>query len=144
MASVALLPRPNLTTTSREVNEARRPHTCSRPCAFKEKRRKKSTKLRRNHTPRGVELVREVRELRWPHTSSRPAFEEKKRRKNTKFGRTQKTPETRPPRDDARRNTSHALAHTRPPPQIAGLWKSASYSSRLAISTNHECYTCTD
>ena len=31
------------TTTSREVNEARRPHTCSRPCAFEEK---KTTKKR--------------------------------------------------------------------------------------------------
>ena len=28
-------------TTSREVNEARRPHTCSRPCAFEEKKRRK-------------------------------------------------------------------------------------------------------
>ena len=27
--------------TSREVNEAKRPHTCSRPCAFEEKKRKK-------------------------------------------------------------------------------------------------------
>ena len=27
--------------TSREVNEARRPHTCSRPCAFEEKTTKK-------------------------------------------------------------------------------------------------------
>ena len=33
-------------TTSRDVNEARRPHTCSRPCAFEEKqnRKKKNTK----------------------------------------------------------------------------------------------------
>ena len=27
-------------TTSREVNEARRPHTCSRPCAFEQKKQK--------------------------------------------------------------------------------------------------------
>ena len=27
--------------TSREVNEARRPHTCCRPCAFEEKKTKK-------------------------------------------------------------------------------------------------------
>ena len=33
--------------TSREVNEARRPHTCSRPCVFEEKKRKKNTKSRR-------------------------------------------------------------------------------------------------
>ena len=33
--------------TSREVNEARRPHTCSRPCAFEEiNEKKKSTKSR--------------------------------------------------------------------------------------------------
>ena len=29
-----------LSGTSREVNEARRPHTCSRPCAFEEKKTK--------------------------------------------------------------------------------------------------------
>ena len=38
--SVASLPRPCL-ITSREVNEARPPHACSRPCAFEEKKRKK-------------------------------------------------------------------------------------------------------
>ena len=42
-ASVASLLRPCL-TTSREVNEARWPHTCSRPCAFKEKKPKKKKK----------------------------------------------------------------------------------------------------
>ena len=31
-------PRPGRYTTSREVNEARRPHTWSRPCAFEEKK----------------------------------------------------------------------------------------------------------
>ena len=30
--------------TSREVNEARRPHTCRRPCAFEEKQTKKKTR----------------------------------------------------------------------------------------------------
>ena len=39
--SVASLPRPCL-ITSREVNEARRTHTCSRPCAFEEKKREKN------------------------------------------------------------------------------------------------------
>ena len=29
--------------TSREVNEAGRPHTCSRPCAFEEKKRNAAT-----------------------------------------------------------------------------------------------------
>ena len=33
--------------TSREVNEARRPHTCSRPCAF-EKEKKTSKKNEKN------------------------------------------------------------------------------------------------
>ena len=31
--------------TSREVNEARRPHTCSRPCAFEEKKEEKHEKI---------------------------------------------------------------------------------------------------
>ena len=31
--------------TSREVNEARRLHTCSRPCAFEEKKTKKKKKI---------------------------------------------------------------------------------------------------
>ena len=35
--SVASLPQPCL-ITSREVNEARRPHTCSRPCAVEEEK----------------------------------------------------------------------------------------------------------
>ena len=42
--------------TSREVNEARRPHTCSRPCTFEEKKsgKKKNTKKSRRtrKTPR--------------------------------------------------------------------------------------------
>ena len=41
---------------SREVNEARRPHTCSRPCAFEEKKKpkkKKHEKIRpTENTPR--------------------------------------------------------------------------------------------
>ena len=35
---------------SREVNEARRPHTCSRPCAFEEKKRKKTRNLASSET----------------------------------------------------------------------------------------------
>ena len=39
--------------TSREVNEARKPHTFSRPYAFEEKKAKKNTKSRRTqNTPR--------------------------------------------------------------------------------------------
>ena len=30
--------------TSREVNEARRPHTCNSPCAFEENKKKKKTR----------------------------------------------------------------------------------------------------
>ena len=37
MVSVASLPRPCL-TTSGEVNKSRWPHTCSRQCAFEEKK----------------------------------------------------------------------------------------------------------
>ena len=41
MSSVASLPRPCL-IISREANEARRPYTCSRPCAFEEKKNRKN------------------------------------------------------------------------------------------------------
>ena len=41
--SVASLSRPCL-ITSREINEARSPHTCSRPCAFEEKTNRKKTR----------------------------------------------------------------------------------------------------
>ena len=34
---------PGSNITSREVNEARRPHTCSRPCAFEEKKKHEIT-----------------------------------------------------------------------------------------------------
>ena len=44
-ALVASLPGPCL-ITRREVNEARRHHTCSRPCAFEEINKNKSTKSR--------------------------------------------------------------------------------------------------
>ena len=47
-ASVSSLPRPCL-ITSREVNKARRPHTCSRPCAFEKK--KSSKKKTKNPAP---------------------------------------------------------------------------------------------
>ena len=43
--------------TSREVNEARWPHTCSRPCAFEEKRNRKKTHenvRRTQNTPRNT------------------------------------------------------------------------------------------
>ena len=36
--------------TSREVNAARRPHTCSRPCAFEEKKNRK-TKIKKKFAP---------------------------------------------------------------------------------------------
>ena len=48
--SVALLPRPCL-NTSREVNEARGPHTCTRPCAFERKKNRKKNKTRKNPAP---------------------------------------------------------------------------------------------
>ena len=68
--------------TSRQVNEARRPHTCSRPCALEEKKKEK------NEIP--------------PHAKHTTKSTATRRR--------------RPPRDGVRRNTSHALAHTRPFP----------------------------
>ena len=37
---------------SREVNEARRPHTCSRPCAFEEKKSRKTKTMRKFTPPR--------------------------------------------------------------------------------------------
>ena len=50
-----------------------------------------------------------------------------------------------PPRDRARRDTSHALAHTRPLPEIARFQRSLVSESRprtaLVISINDECYT---
>ena len=81
-----LLTRPFL-ATSRELNEARRPHTCSRPCAFegKNKNRKKNHDIP-------------------PHP------------KHTTTSTAARQP--RPPRDGVRGNTSHALAHTRPLPEI--------------------------
>ena len=69
-------------STSREVNEARLPHTCSRPYAFEEN--KKSRKKNPEKIP--------------PHPTHT----------------TKSTAARRPrPRDGLRRNTSHALAHTR-------------------------------
>ena len=44
MSSVASLPQPCL-ITSREVNYAKRPNTCSRPCALEEGRRKNTRNL---------------------------------------------------------------------------------------------------
>ena len=37
--------------TSREVNEARRPHTCSRPCAFEEEKKIERKKNTNNSAP---------------------------------------------------------------------------------------------
>ena len=70
---------------SREVTEARRPHTRSRPCAFEEKKCRKTKKQKNLPHPE--------------HTTKAAAARR-----------------TRPPRDDARKNTSHALAHTLPLP----------------------------
>ena len=84
-------------------------------------------------------LLGEVHETRWPRTCSRPcAFEGKKRNEKTKkipphpkhTTKPTSAQRPRPPQDGARRKTSHTLAHTRPLPQIPGLWKSALYSSR--------------
>ena len=70
----------------REVNEARWPHTCSRPCAFEEKRKiEKKTRKKNPPDPK--------------HTT-----------KSTAARR------PRPTRDRIRGNTSHALAHTLPLP----------------------------
>ena len=49
-ASVTSLPRPCL-ITSIEVNEASWPHTCSRPCAFEEKKISKKQKHEKNIPP---------------------------------------------------------------------------------------------
>ena len=43
------------------------------------------------------------------------------------------SPATATARDGERRNTSHALAYTRPLSKLPGLWKSASYSSRNCL-----------
>ena len=43
------------------------------------------------------------------------------------------SPATATARDGVRRNTSHALAYTRPLSKLPGLWKSASYSSRNCL-----------
>ena len=69
--------------TSRQVNEARRPHTCSRAsAAFKEKQKIEKKKTRKNP----------------PHPKN-----------TTKSTAAQRQ---RPPRDGTLRNTHHALAHT--------------------------------
>ena len=44
MTSVASLPQPCL-ITSRDVNEARRPHTCSRPYAFFDEKKRKNSEI---------------------------------------------------------------------------------------------------
>ena len=56
------------TPTTREVNQARRPHTCSRPCAFEVKKTKKKTKSHQTlkNTPRNISTA-----ARRPRTTSR-------------------------------------------------------------------------
>ena len=39
-------------TTSRDVNEARRPRTCSRPCAFEEKQNRKKENTKKSAPPK--------------------------------------------------------------------------------------------
>ena len=48
---VSSLPRPFL-ITSRDVNEARRPHTCCRPCAFEEQKSNKTKTIKNTHCPK--------------------------------------------------------------------------------------------
>ena len=72
--------------TSREINEARGPHTCSRPCVRRKKNRK-NTHTQKKNPPHPEHTTKST-------AARRP----------------------RPPRDGVRRNTSHALAHTRPLP----------------------------
>ena len=104
--------------TSREVNEARGPHTCSRPCAFKGKQNRKThtyTRKKKKNPPHPK------------HTTKSTA-----------------APRPRPPRDGARRNTSHTryIAHARPLPQIPGCGNRP--RTALAIGKNHEeCYAYT-
>ena len=48
---VSSLPRPFL-ITSRDLNEARRPHTCCRPCAFEEQKSNKTKTIKNTHCPK--------------------------------------------------------------------------------------------
>ena len=48
---VSSLPRPFF-ITSRAVNEARRPHTCCRPCAFEEQKSNKTKTIKNTHCPK--------------------------------------------------------------------------------------------
>ena len=93
--------------TSRWVNEARWPHTCGRPCAFEEQQNRRR-KTRKS--PAAPKIHHKT------HAAAR---------------------QPRPRRDSARRNTSHALTHTRPL-----LWNQP--CTALAISINDECYKYTD
>ena len=70
--NVASLSRPCL-NTSRKVNKARWPRTCSRPCAFEEKKRKRKTKKERptQNTPRNPQQPGD-RELEAARDEARP------------------------------------------------------------------------
>ena len=59
--------------TSREVHEARWPHTCSRPCAFEEKYRKSKYNTKKNTAPKTR-----------PEIRSSPATATTSRRRSTK------------------------------------------------------------
>ena len=73
-SSVASLPRPFL-IISREVNEARRPHTCSRSCASEGKKneKKKHEKMRRTpNTPRNSQQPDDRNHLETACNETRP------------------------------------------------------------------------
>ena len=62
-------------TTSRQVNEARWPHTCSRPCAFEEKKieKKKHEEIRlTHHTPRNPQQPGDRDHLETTRDETRP------------------------------------------------------------------------
>ena len=138
-----------ITSTSREVYEARWPYTCSRPCAFEEKknRKKKNTKPHRTQkTPRDPqhpgdgdntetacdETYMYVYMYFYPPLNLElPHFHVSDTCRVSIYL-------TLP------LNTSHTFTHTRPLPYIPGLWKSASYSSRKSVKTTNVTHTLTD
>ena len=56
------------TGTSRKVNEARRTHTCSRPCTFGKIERNNNTKSRRTQTPPDLKCIFLVLETPYGHS----------------------------------------------------------------------------
>ena len=98
--------------TRREVSEARRPHTCSKPCAFEvsKTKKKKHTKSRLTQNTPASKCICFVLE-----TPYGPASYEQRRR-YVRHAECAATRRPRPPRESLRRNTSLALAHTRPLP----------------------------